>query len=55
VAEDVGAELQFEAVRCLQTPGGGHDAGVVDEDVERAMPGELLLRKVVHGAEGGEV
>ena len=55
MAEDVRAELEFESVCCLQTPGRGHDAGVVDEDVERAMLGEFLLGKVAHGAEGGEV
>ena len=55
VAEDVNADLEFEAVCCLQTLRRGHDACVVDEDMERAMLGEFLLRKVAHGAEGGKV
>ncbi len=55
MAEDVGAELEFEAVGCLQAPGRGHDACVVDEDVEWAMLGEFLLGEVAHGTQGGEV
>ena len=34
VGEVVGAELGFMAVGCFRVGGDGHDAGVVDEDVE---------------------
>src|ERR1700739_3040751 len=37
VAEVVGAELQFEAVRGAGF-GDLHDAGVVDQDIDRSVP-----------------
>ena len=48
VAEVVGADLQLEAVLCARL-GRGHDAGVVDQDVEVAVPalGELPDRREV--------
>ena len=48
VAEVVGAELHLEAVLGALL-GDGHDAGVVDEDVEVALP------RVGEGVDGGEV
>jgi hypothetical protein len=55
VTEDIRAELEFETVRGLETPGGRHDAGVVDEDVEWAMTGEFFFCELADGTEGGEI
>ena len=51
VAEVVGAELHLEAVRGALL-GHGHHAGVVDQDVEVALPG---VGERAHGGEVGEV
>jgi hypothetical protein len=39
VSKEVGAELKFEALRRLFELRHRHDAGVVDQDVEWALPG----------------
>ncbi len=39
----------------LEALGRGHDAGVVDEEVERLAAGELALGKGADGVEDGEV
>ncbi len=55
VAEDVGAELELEAVRGFEALGRGVDAGVVDQEVEGGVSGELAGGKGADAAEGGEV
>ena len=54
VAEMIGAELGFEAVGGV-AEGGGHDAGVGDEDVERAALCEELAGGGADALEAREV
>jgi hypothetical protein len=55
VAEVVGAELELESIGSDATLGKGHDAGVVDEEVEAAVGGEEGLSSGTNGGEAGEV
>jgi hypothetical protein len=52
VPQIVGAELQFEALRRLLQVRHRHDAGVVDEDVERTRP---AFYERLHRAEIGQI
>jgi len=51
VAKDVGAELELEAVGGLEAFGRSHDAGVVDEEIEWEVAGELGRGEVADGFE----
>src|SRR5207237_1942105 len=54
VPEVVGAQLELKAVR-RPGVGGGHDAGVVDEEVQPVAAGPEVLAERTHRAEVGEV
>jgi len=55
VAEDVGAELQLEAVGGFEAFWRRPDTGVVDEEIEDGVAGEFAGGEGADAAEGGEV
>ncbi len=55
VAEDVGAELQLEAVDGLEPLRRRHDAGVVEQQIERKAAFELAGGEGAHRCQAGEV
>src|SRR5207237_9768915 len=48
-------ELQLKSVSRLQTLRRGHNAGIVDENIERPPLSKFLLRKIPHRAQRGKV
>ena len=54
VAEMVGAELAFPALADAGE-GRGHDAGIVDQDVQAAAGFEIMVGEAAHAGEVAEV